>query len=137
MFIKPVCDLQANNQKISNRLGKIFNKYKDKGLLFLTEGVHTNGLEKFKDPKREGGEEKWAPNSCEYLGWCGWNYRRFLHFCNVQVITNCHNLVIIKANLLLSVYSQTLYSICINYISLARLSFEAQSIFSLCEKNEA
>lgn len=56
MFIKPSCDLQANNQnkKISNRLGEIFIKYEEKGQLFLTQGVHTNGQEKHKDLNGEG-----------------------------------------------------------------------------------
>lgn len=56
MFIKLSCDLQANNQnkKISNRLGEIFIKYEEKGQLFLTQGVHTNGQEKHKDLNGEG-----------------------------------------------------------------------------------
>lgn len=58
MFTKLSCDLQANNQnkkkKIRNRSGEIFSKYEEKGQLFLTRGVHTNGQEKHKDPNGEG-----------------------------------------------------------------------------------
>lgn len=66
-------------------------------------------LKTHKDLKWEEGEEKYPPNYYTgSLGWYGWDYKGCSHFCNFKIITSYENLVEIKANILLSVYSSCL-----------------------------